>query len=1276
MKDLLLSVVKKIGYLFATGIIIAALLVSVTRLLTPLLDSHRADFENWASQLLSTPVKIDRVRVSWFQYQPEITLHDVTILNEKKEPIMAIQKISIFFSITQSLWQWKPIPNGLMISGTDVSLYHNAQGAIAVQGFPSLGGFNSQPYQHQPSFDDIMAWVFTQSRLILRDIDIRYTQANGQKRFVTLYELNIRNAGTDHTLLGKAVLHQTIPTEVNMAVNWTGNTFDPAHTDAKIYLYVSGLLISQWMPHYNWHGWQLKQGIATAKLWATWHDGAFQKIQTTLQLYNLNLYSLVDHTTHKINRLSGNIGWKHEDGNEIFAGDDILIDLPSHLWPATSFYLSLAHDAKGTLVPKVVNIGYLDLRDVQSFLPANHFLADLQLQGDLQNMAITFSGPWTDWQHLSLNTDFDGVTIVPWHQLPGVKNLSGGVKWNGTEGQLSLHSNRVVFQYDSVFSNTIPIDQLSGEIHWQALPNNHWQLNIASLQIFNSDAAANINGTMTLVPNALPTVDLAANFTMQKADHIARYLPMRIFDPTLVEWLRVAFVGGEVESGHAVLRGQLSDFPFDKNNGTFLISGKVNKVDLLYAPDWPMLKQVSGLLTFSGRKMVVDVDQAVIANIPASHIHGEIPYLGDAEPQVLTVQSQAIQSDFTQGLNFIHTSPLEKTIGKMFAGMNVQGPMTLQLGLTIPLNTPEKTKVQGDVVIKEAILNLEAWRLKAEHLQGQLHFTEDTTEAKRIQGQLFNKPFTLSLTTLQPMKNTSIVRATLANNLSINDLEKWLKIPFSKVAQGEAAVKANIDFSLTTPIAIHLQSNLVGIAVKMPSPYGKKASESRDFTADIIAQEDQPLKVRLSYNKLLGAALIAERQHDTFNLYAANIQLGQGTPSWPTSAGLYITGRFDELDWDKIKAQMSQSSGVNTGGLTLHEIDIVTDKLNLFNQQLTQVHLQVTPTQNNWNIKVTSPQVVGEIQVPVTLNSRGAITAQFQKLVIMSAAGPAQKSPVLEVKSLPSISFAASNVSYNGMALGQVTFKTSPSNTGASIKLLSLASSYMNLQATGEWTPSGTRLQGSASSSNVSALLTSLGLDARNFIASNGKVTFNLNWPDAPFAPSLANLAGSASLDLGKGRIVDVGEASGAKMDIGRMLSIFSLQTIPRRLTFDFSDVFQKGYSFDSVRGNFSFRNGDAYTNNLRFDGPVAKVGIKGRIGLRNKDYDFILSVTPYVTSSIPVAATLLTGQPLIGLAAVAVNTVISSGMSKVTTYYYQVNGPWDNPSWKSVGSETAEKRQ
>src|SRR5579862_4769828 len=93
----LVPIMQKIAYFFAICIVMAALILSISRTLTPILDQHRQDFEKWASQLLNMPVQINQVRVSWYQYQPEMSLNEVTILNSStKKPILQIKTIRVF----------------------------------------------------------------------------------------------------------------------------------------------------------------------------------------------------------------------------------------------------------------------------------------------------------------------------------------------------------------------------------------------------------------------------------------------------------------------------------------------------------------------------------------------------------------------------------------------------------------------------------------------------------------------------------------------------------------------------------------------------------------------------------------------------------------------------------------------------------------------------------------------------------------------------------------------------------------------------------------------------------------------------------------------------------------------------------------------------------------------------------------------------------------------------------------------------------------------------
>ncbi|MBV9576733.1 MAG: hypothetical protein JO149_08935, partial [Gammaproteobacteria bacterium] len=175
-KSALKSASKTTAYVLSIFIIIIAVFITIIHVITPYLNQHRADFEKWASELLATPVTIDKVQVSWDGYQPEISLNKVTILNKTaNKPLLQIQKLSIFFSIPQSIWQRKFIPIGIMITGTDVNLHESTTGEISVQGFPSLGGFANQPYQSETKFTDILNWLSKEPRLIFKNINIAYT---------------------------------------------------------------------------------------------------------------------------------------------------------------------------------------------------------------------------------------------------------------------------------------------------------------------------------------------------------------------------------------------------------------------------------------------------------------------------------------------------------------------------------------------------------------------------------------------------------------------------------------------------------------------------------------------------------------------------------------------------------------------------------------------------------------------------------------------------------------------------------------------------------------------------------------------------------------------------------------------------------------------------------------------------------------------------------------------------------------------------------------------
>lgn len=1274
------SIAKKVGYVIAGIVILAALLVVASRLLTPYLDARRPLIESWASELLQTPVKIEKARVSWFQYQPGVSLHSVTMLDAKtNEPLLQVDKVKVYFSIPQSLWQWKLVPGGIVISGANLVVHQSPSGEFSVQGFPSLGGFDQQPFKEESKIPDVVAWLSLQPRMILRDIDIRYTDRLGVKRYVTVNDLRFINSSAAHYVYGQAILHQEFVTEVELAARWAGDMNNLSSLHGKVYLNLSGLSLLQWFNHTAYKGWEIKKGMLSAKIWGTWRNNNFQQIQTTFQVLNLDLYSATDKTMKRINRLSGDIGWKREGDNQIIAGDDILIDGAEHLWPVTSFYLKIKPDAN----PLMLNIGYLNIADVRDMLAASpadvvpadilKSMADMHLTGALESLSATFGDTVNPLLPHGFEVLLSGISFQSWHQLPAVKNLRGKVIWKDNSGNLNFLSEDTELRYDTVFDAPLHFDQMTGNVNFQREETGDWKLLFKNLGVLNRDIALTLNGDMNLPATLKPSANLSANFTLRQAAHVSSYLPTKIFSKDLSEWLRNAFLAGNVESGSLILRGLLSDFPFDKNNGDFIITGALNNVRLHYAPAWPDLTNINGSIKFAGRQILIDVDKAAIDDIDIGKTHGEISNIGSDKPSILTVTTVPIQTDFSHGMKFLHDSPLEKTIGKLFHNMAPSGPINISLGLTIPLEDTDATKVVGAIVMKNANFKLIPWKLDISELTGTINFTENSTTANAMSATLFNKPLRLDLETKQ-----SIVVATVTNNIDLQDVETWLKLPASTVAKGGADVVTKINLALDKPIQIHLESGLKGIELVLPEKYGKQADEVRLLSADMTLSEGEPLKIKIDYAELLNAALILTRKDNQFNLQAANIRLGEGSAAWPEDKGLYITGTLKSLGDEEVNHYLAISDSQNKSNLLLRKIDVMVGQLSVYGIQLSKVRLQLTPAKTTWNIVITSDEIAGNITVPVNFSAGSTLIADLDRINLDAISQGKPTSNKIVAKNLPSIQFSADRLTYGGANLGSVSFTTRSSTNGLTINDLNLQTPAMRLQASGDWVQTGkgnlTRLHGKASTKSVSMVLNDLDVDAHNFVASNGDLDFDLSWSAAPYALSLDSMNGKASLNIGKGRIVEIDSATNAKMDLGKMLNLFSLQSIPRRLSFDFSDVFQKGYTFDSLRGDFNFNRGSAITNNMRFDSAVARVEIRGRIGISQKDFDLVLSVTPYVTSSIPIAATLLTGQPAIGIAAWAVNKVIGGAVSQVVTYLYSVTGSWGHPQWNIIHKAPASR--
>ena len=175
-----------------------------------------------------------------------------------------------------------------------------------------------------------------------------------------------------------------------------------------------------------------------------------------------------------------------------------------------------------------------------------------------------------------------------------------------------------------------------------------------------------------------------------------------------------------------------------------------------------------------------------------------------------------------------------------------------------------------------------------------------------------------------------------------------------------------------------------------------------------------------------------------------------------------------------------------------------------------------------------------------------------------------------------------------------------------------------------------------------------------------GEMSGQVAWLGSPFAIDYASLSGQVNVAIEAGQFL--------KADAGaaRLLSVLSLQALPRRLLLDFRDVFQEGFAFDSVTGDLKIERGVAQTNNLRMRGVQALVLMEGRADIARESQDLRVVVVPEINAGTAALAYAVI-NPAIGLGAFLAQVILRKPLMEAGTREFHVSGSWAEPKVERV---------
>jgi uncharacterized protein (TIGR02099 family) len=175
-----------------------------------------------------------------------------------------------------------------------------------------------------------------------------------------------------------------------------------------------------------------------------------------------------------------------------------------------------------------------------------------------------------------------------------------------------------------------------------------------------------------------------------------------------------------------------------------------------------------------------------------------------------------------------------------------------------------------------------------------------------------------------------------------------------------------------------------------------------------------------------------------------------------------------------------------------------------------------------------------------------------------------------------------------------------------------------------------------------------------------GVLAGQVAWLGSPLALDIPSLSGQMNLTLENGQFLKV--ETGA----GRLLSVLSLQSLPRRMVLDFRDVFQQGFAFDNLVGDVSVSQGVARTNNLRMRGSLAAVLMEGSADIATESQNLRVIVVPEVnagTASLAYAVI----NPAVGLATFLAQVFLRQPLMQANTREFQISGSWGDPKVERV---------
>ncbi len=1319
-------------YLLAAILILIALLAASVRLAVFYSEDYSERLASLVSSYVGSPVEIGEVDLVWNRFDASASLKDIQIQSaDGSETVLELPKIELQLNVRDMLLERNLSVRSVQLNNLSLVVSYEGRGRLQMLGKGLVEQtLNDKATDDPGSVGDMVAtdatiaqgaadsdisgrgysvlnWLFNAERISILDSDITLTDSTRDREY-KVDNVNIRafNDGDLHQIRVSSALPGEIGQASLASFDFTGKADDISAWNGQFYVNTSGLNLDR-LSEILRHPSQQLGGTTDLQLWGKWSGTRINEVRAVasgrdIELRNVNAAYNANLNASSVNVdldwLRTELGWQLNFSRltAVLDSDDVRLD-------GLDLHVERRSDGNKHFRVSGPDIDLQSLRPVYAYvdaiLPADAPIKSQVLRrGLLKNWLVGGKTVAGKQELTELSVEASDLSVDPYGELPGFSDLSAVVSYRDNAGELMIQNQDVSLSLPKMYEQPLPVINADGVIRFlrsqkdttDQFPDGQgadspagplWKVVTEDFRLSSLDLNTSLTFSLQGNRDGARPVDLHANILNANLSHLKNYFPTRVMKPKLLAWLQASLIEGDVVRGRVEVKGDLSNYLPAEGIGHFYAETDVVNTTLKFKPDWPAVKNMDGNLSFSAAAMRGRVYQGSFREAKFSDAR---LFIADFRAPILELQTNAI-GPLADMLDFVQTGPMAAKIGRAFGDATGNGTSRVALNLDIPLKKKLRDSLafNGEILLDNAQINARRFGVNLESATGKVRFNRNGILVDDLLVRYQGLPLAVSaIQKSNSGKQTN--RLTIEGPMAVSSVMQSYGLPLVDQFEGVSDWKIDIDTTRRgkgqkARVEFTATSDLSGTEFKFPIPLTKSA----DNLHEVRLYRDFAALEKDWWVELPGLVQARIRVGDDSKVESMAIALGKSNNTVLPWRGIALHGdaqRVDALGW--LKLALSFQSDSQSKGEAFPLFAKVTGQQMVIGDQALDEMVYIAYRDGTHQVhRLENPLVSGEVMLRRNPTSNEPLVVRLDRLDkrLLTAVAAAEDdlarngvtSRSYDPRDLPALDVTVKELKWDNWRLAKVAFRSQPSERGMHISALTAKQNAMRLSGSGRWdilsssdgsSAHSTRLEMNASFDDFGQSISAVG-GGNSFAEGLGEAGLSLSWPGPGYAPDLEAMSGQLLFNLRDGRIL------GVEPGAGRILGLFALQALPRRLTLDFRDITKTGLEYTSLSGNLSIANGEARTNAIAVTGPVAEILIHGSTDFIARTYDQTIDVLPRISGALPLLG-VLSGGPAAGITALLADGIlrgIGVNLDEIGRRQYTLTGDWDSPQWQTV---------